>query len=152
MNTRRLDTRIIALLDGEALPAERDALAQLMQNDPECAAAHAEWHALTQEWRAALNFPERPYSFAVLKARLREVSALEEVRLFLPRVRLDSPLPRMVLAMLFLAALGVSWVAGWMARSQGVDVAERLRDRRDRVDEVIAMTADPGADWPVGRA
>jgi anti-sigma factor RsiW len=148
MNTRQMESRIIAYIDGDLMPAERQRVADAVAGQHELAEAAQEWQERTAEWRDALAFPDAPYTFATLRARLAHVRPIDEIRLFLPRVRLDSPLPRLVVASLFLAALGVSWMAGKLARSHGVEITQRMSDRSAHVDDMIELTADPNAEWP----
>jgi hypothetical protein len=144
---RRLDARALAWLDGELTPeAEAELLAQALA-DPDTAEQLDAWREDLAQWDTALTPPVQPYAFATLRARLVEISPLDEVRLFLPRLRLDSPVPRFAVAAMFAAALGTSWMLGRFARGPA-DAPERLRDRSAYMDDMIAMSGDPTASWP----
>lgn len=144
---RRLDARALAWLDGELTPeAEAELLAQALA-DPDTAVRLESWREDLAQWDAALTPPVQPYAFGTLRARLVEISPLDEVRLFLPRLRLDSPVPRFAVAAMFAAALGASWMLGRFSRGPA-DAPERLRDRSAYMDDMIAMSGDPTAPWP----
>ncbi|MBI1320595.1 MAG: hypothetical protein GC168_16855 [Candidatus Hydrogenedens sp.] len=146
MNSR-LDAHILAWLDGELDPnAQRDLLEEAF-NDPETEARLHAWREDLAAFDAALAPPEARYTFATLRARLETITPLDEIRLFLPRLRLDSPVPRFAVAAMLAAALGSSWLLGRFQRAQA-DAADRLRDRSDFVDDIVAMSADPSAPWP----
>ncbi len=148
MTPQRLDAQIIALLDGDLMPGARERLRAELDADPAKAEAAAEWRALSDEWRGALAHPGAAYTFDVLRARLRDLTPVEEVRLFLPRVRLDSPVPRLAVAAMFAAAVGASWMTGKLSRTAGAGGVEQLHARSEHLDAALDAAADPQAVWP----
>jgi len=148
MTPQRFDAQIIALLDGDLMPGARDRLQAELAADPAKAEAAAAWRALSAEWRSALAHPGGAYTFDTLRARLRDLTPVEEVRLFLPRVRLDSPVPRLAVAAMFAAALGASWMTGKLSRTAGGDGVGQLHARSEHLDAAIDATVDPQAVWP----
>lgn len=148
MTPQRLDAQIIALLDGDLMPGARERLHAELAADPAKAKAAAAWRALSDEWRGALAHPGAAYTFDALRARMRDLTPVEEVRLFLPRVRLDSPVPRLAVAAMFAAALGASWMTGKLSRAAGAGGVEQLHARSDHLDAALDAAADPQAAWP----
>lgn len=148
MNERRMSTQLIRYLDGELSPVEREKLDQMLAENPELQARLDSLRDSDRAWRESLAYPGKKYSFATLRARLTQVRPLDEIRLFLPRVRMESPAPRIAMAAVFFMAMGASWVTGKLSRPQENDLADRLADRNARLDDMISLTADPTADWP----
>ena len=103
--------KTIAYLDGALPPGEAAAFAAELRRDPALAAELQTWHDTQQMVRDALEAAAPAVSYRALRPRLADVRPLDEALEFVPRLRVQGVVPRVLIAgMVVLCAVG-PWAA-----------------------------------------
>ncbi len=106
MDCRRMQRKFVAYLDGDLSPGARTAAEQHLASCLECREALESLRAFDAECRDALAYPETPYPFAALRARMAEIVPLDEVRAFLPHLKVQGAIPRFAVALMLMMITG----------------------------------------------
>ena len=99
MNCRAIQSRIADLADGHLSPGNRRWVEDHLQACPACREEQVDVEAFLAECREALAYSGPTYSFAALKARMDAIQPLEEVMLFVPKLRTQNGFARFAVAM-----------------------------------------------------
>ena len=99
MNCNVIQGRVLDLADGHLTPGNRLWVEEHLRECPACREKRADLEGFLEECREALACPGPRYSFAALKARMDAIQPLDEVVLFLPRLRTENRFARYAVAM-----------------------------------------------------
>jgi anti-sigma factor RsiW len=147
MNCRHAELQRMAYLDGDLPRPLRAQVEGHLRHCASCRAAYDDTAQFDRLLRAALACPATPYRFAVLQARLWEVSPLDEVRAFLPSLRAPGRAPRWAFAaIMLLLGLLAQGPAGAMRLAARGD--EAMMQYRGRLDSALRATTDVAAPLP----
>ena len=103
MRCQQIRSQFTAYADGDLRPPQRR---RIQEHVTSCRACQEEFEGLNyflNASRDALECPGPLYSFQVLRARMDSIAPLQEVVAFLPKLRVQGPVPQFAVAALLLA-------------------------------------------------
>lgn len=95
----------------------------------------------------ALRFPGQPYAYARLAARLPDITPLDEVAAFLPRLRVSGRSPRLAMAVVMILLVAV----GQVSLRQGRNTLTNMKDVATGHDQRIKTAFMEYLDTDLGK-
>jgi len=89
-----------------------------------------------------MAFPGEAYAFEALRPRMATITPMEEVRLFLPRLRVTPGLPRYAVAAVLILFFTVTWMWSRPARAGLEHSANAMLGSLDRIEAAYALYFD----------
>lgn len=100
------------------------------------------WQTLDGLSRDAITFRGEAYTFDALRARMAQMTPMEEVRLFLPRLRVAKGVPRYAVAAVMLLLFTAIWLYARPLRDAAESGNEMLLASQDRLEAAYAEYID----------
>ncbi len=116
MQCQHAQSKLAAYVDGDLAPGPRQMLEGHLAECPACAEELRAVRKLLADCQEFLVCPGPAYSFDTLQRRMARVRPLDEVVEFLPRLRVNPVIPRMMVAALFLLLVAGSLLPLRLAR------------------------------------
>lgn len=108
MNCRITRSKIVDYIDDALYPGERSDIEVHLCGCETCREMYREMKSFSDTCAEFVVYPDKPYSFNALRARMATIRPLDEIVLFLPKMRshgLTARLATALLLLLFVALL-----------------------------------------------
>ena len=102
MNCRLTRSKIVDYIDDALYPGDRSDIDVHLCGCEKCRALYREVKSFSDTCAEFIVYPDKPYSFNVLRARMASIRPLDEIVLFLPKMHSQGLTARLATALLLL--------------------------------------------------